>query len=188
MTVLYAGTDTETTGVPHGDHRIIEIGIGLWKPGNLKPVFWYEQRIDPQRSIAAEAQRVHGISHSDLIGKPIWTTVAPVVQKVLAKATHYVWHNGDEFDGPFLEYELKREGLALPKRPSIDTMSKALWATPDGKKPKLAELCFACGVDYDKAKAHGAGYDIQVMMECFFKAQSWGFFEDPAAEQVNEAA
>lgn len=71
--------------------------------------------------------------------------ISPVVQKILAKATHYVWHNGDEFDGPFLEYEFKREGLALPKRATIDTMSKAMWATPDGQGHLQAGHCHVAG-------------------------------------------
>lgn len=188
MSELWAGLDIETTGVPHGDHRIIEIGIGLWRPTDPKPALWFETRIDPQRSIAAEAQRVHGISSADLIGKPTWDVVAPKVQAIMNKATQYIWHNGDEFDGPFIEYEMKRVGLMMPKRPSTDTMAKALWATPDGKKPKLGELCFACGVPYDKAQAHGARYDVEIMMDCLFKGIAWGFFPRPEYQAVKEAA
>lgn len=171
-----AGIDIETTGLEIGDHRIVELYIGLWRPtGEL--VYEYEQRIDPQRAIAADAQRVHGISSHDLIGKPIWSTVAPIALKVIEKADGIVWHNGDEFDGKFLEYEFKRASLAMPARPAVDTMKNGVWATPDGKKPSLGELCFACGVDYDPAQAHAAAYDVTKMMDCYFKALDWGFFE-----------
>lgn len=175
MTVLLAGTDIETTGLEIGDHRIIEVAIGLYRPTGER-AYLYTQRIDPQRAIAADAQRVHGIGISDLVGKPIWNEVAPVIAKVYAKATHHIWHNGDEFDGPFLEYEFKRIGLEFPKRPSIDTMRHGVWATPDGKKPRLQELCFACNVPYDPALAHKAEYDVDKMMECYFKGLDWGFF------------
>lgn len=178
------GLDIETTGLEFGDHRIVEIYLGLWKPGTLKPVFEYEQRIDPQRSIALEAQRVHGISSGDLIGKPTWDVVGPIVHKILLKGSGYVWHNGDWFDGPFLEYELKRIGLDMPKLPTCDTMANGVWATPDGKKPNLGELCFACGIDYDPKKAHAAPYDVRdTMMPCFFQGVSWGFFQDPSARE-----
>ncbi|SCW95963.1 3'-5' exonuclease [Ancylobacter rudongensis] len=180
--MILAGVDIETTGLLAADHRIIEVYIGLWN-GSTK-VFSFEQRIDPQRGIAADAQRVHGISASDLIGKPTWDTVGPAVFKVLNKASMFVWHNGDEFDGPFLDQELKRIGLELPKRPAIDTMANGIFATPDGKKPRLSELCFAAGIPYDAAQAHAAAYDVDVMMEAFLRIQSWGeHFQLPALQE-----
>lgn len=179
MAALIAGLDTETTGLEIGDHRLIEVYIGLWREDGTK-AFAFEQRIDPERSIAVDAQRVHGISSADLIGKPTWEAVAPAVYKVLSIATHFVAHNGESFDGPFLAYELKRAGLALPDRPMIDTMLKGVWATPDGKKPTLQELCFAMNEEYDPSKAHAAAYDVDRMMACFFKGfkQNWFSLED----------
>lgn len=180
--MLYAALDTETTGLLAPDHRIIEVYIGLYKNG--KKVWEFDQRIDPQRSIGAEAQRVHGISASDLYGKPTFDAVASVIRGALDRADCFVWHNGDEFDGPFLDQELRRVGLpGMPQKPSIDTMLHGVWATPDGKKPRLGELCFACGVDYDTSKAHAASYDVDVMMECFMRGQKWGFFKLPSDEE-----
>jgi DNA polymerase III epsilon subunit-like protein len=178
MSALYAGFDTETTGLEPGDHRIIEVYIGLWQPDGSK-VFEWESRIDPQRSISVEAQRVHHITSADLAGKPLFAAVAPIIQKALAKATHHVAHNAP-FDIQFLESEFKRLGMQLPKRTVIDTMD-CTWATHDGKKPSLAELCFACGVDYDTTpgKAHAAPYDVRdTLMPAFFKAREWGFLAD----------
>lgn len=184
---LIAGIDIETTGLEPGDHRIIEIYIGLWRTDGTK-AFSYEQRIDPQRAIAADAQRVHGISAGDLFGKPIWNQVAPNVEKILAKASLHTWHNGDAFDGPFLDYELKRVNLALPARPSFDTMLNGRWAVPDGKSPNLQELCFACNEPYDPALAHAASYDVDRMMACFFKGIDWGFYHYPEGWGVQQAA
>lgn len=184
---LFCGFDIETTGLEIGDHRIIEVYLGLWR-GEGAPALEYEQRIDPQRSIAVDAQRVHGISSADLVGKPTWNTVAPKIQAVLAKADYHVAHNGEDFDVPFLEYELKRIGLKFPKRPLIDTMKQGVWATPDGKKPLLKELCFACAIEYDQAKAHAAPYDVRdTMMPAFFKALSWGYFNLPEVEAKQAA-
>ncbi|WLR90909.1 3'-5' exonuclease [Shinella zoogloeoides] len=176
MTII-AGLDTETTGIEVGDHRLIEIYIGLWKADGTK-IFAFEQRIDPERSIAVDAQRVHGISSADLIGKPTWATVAPAVEKVLSKATHFVAHNA-AFDMGFLKYELERVKLKLPERPVIDTMAEGIWACPDGKKPTLQELCFAMNEEYDPALAHAAAYDVDVMMRSFFKALKQGWFSLP---------
>lgn len=175
---LIAGLDTETTGLEVGDHRLIEVYIGLWKPDGTK-IFAFEQRIDPERSIAVDAQRVHGISSADLIGKPTWATVAPAVHKVLSKATNYVIHNAP-FDTGFLMHELKRVKLELPERCITDTMAEGIWACPDGKKPTLQELCFAMNEEYDPALAHAAAYDVDRMMACFFKGLRQGWFTLPA--------
>lgn len=174
---VVAGIDIETTGLLTPDHRIIEFYIGLYKGSTL--IWEYNQRIDPKRSIAADAQRIHGISASDLIGKPTWEEVAPTIAKILARVDYNVWHNGDSFDGPFTKMELERVGLTMPDKPAVDTMVQGVWATPDGKKPRLGELAFACGIDYDPSKAHAADYDVKVMMDSYFKGLEWGFFEPP---------
>lgn len=184
--MLFAGTDIETTGLEIGDHRIIEVAVGLYDENGTCQDF-YEQRINPQRGISIDAQRVHGISSTDLMTMPTWDLIAPKMAPFLAKADFHVWHNGDGFDGPFMQHEFKRVGLTMPIKPSIDTMLHATWATPDGKKPRLQELAFACNVAYDPAKAHAARYDVDVMMECFFKALSWGYFELPK-DGISEAA
>ena len=163
--MIIAGLDIETTGLLTPDHRIIEIYLGLWK--DEKRIWQYEQRIDPERGISADSQRVHGISINDLFGQPKWKAVAPVVQKILSRADLLVAHNGNEFDLPFIAKELKRVGLEMPEKPSVDTMLDGVWATSDGKKPRLGELAFACGID------------VEVMMKCFFKALKWGFYKLP---------
>lgn len=183
---IIAGIDLESTGLLSPDHRIIEYYIALYK-GSTK-IFEYNQRIDPQRSIGAEAQRVHGITASDLIGKPSWEEVAGTIATILGKADYFVWHNGDDFDGPFTKMELGRVGLTMPDRPSVDTMQQGVWATPDGKKPRLSELAFACGVDYDPSKAHAADYDVQVMMDCYFRGLDWNFFVPPEIKRAALAA
>lgn len=173
--LIYAGIDTETTGLLDPDHRIIEVYAGLWQNGKL--IDAYEQRIDPQRSIALEAQRVHGISTGDLFGKPTWADISPDLMAFMSRADVYVAHNGDGFDFPFIDMEMKRVNHpTLPKKPTFDTMLGGIWATHNGKSPRLEELCFACGVDYDKVLAHAAAYDVDRMMECFFKGLDWGFF------------
>jgi DNA polymerase-3 subunit epsilon len=174
---LAAGYDIETTGLLTPDHRIIEVYVGLWDTTTRKQVFTYEQRIDPERSIAADAQRVHGISAADLSGKPVWSMVAPALSKVLSKADFVIGHNIREFDWPFTNQELRRVGLPALDKPLVDTMLEGRWAKPDGTVPNLGALCWACEVDYDPANAHAASYDVQVMVEAYFRALDWGFFK-----------
>lgn len=182
---IIASLDTETTGFLMPDHRLVEIYIDLSRDG--RSIFTYDQRIDPQRSIPIEAQRVHKISASDLMGKPKWETVGPIVHKILTKADRYVAHNA-EFDIGFLKQEFARINLELPVRPITCTMEGAIWACPNGKKPSLKELCFTCGVEYDPSVAHAASYDVIKMRECYLIAKKWGYFGVEQVEQASEAA
>lgn len=184
--MLIAGYDIETTGLLTADHRIIELYIGLWRP-NGTLAFQYEQRFDPQRAIAADAQRIHGISSADLVGMPIFEKHADHIVKILSKADVEVAHNGEGFDAPFLAQELQRVGRSKPVNPMIDTMLEGVWATPDGKKPNLGELCFSLGVDYDPSAAHAAHYDVHRMMDCFFRGLEWGWYRLPEGRDVRAA-
>lgn len=183
--MILAPLDTETTGLSPADDRIIEVYVELVKGSST--VFTYEQRIDPQRSISAEAQRVHRITASDLIGKPVFATVAPVLHKILSKADAYLIHNAD-FDIGMLKAEFERNGFKLPERPVIDTMILGSWATPDGKRPSLKELCFACGIDYDDTLAHAASYDVKKMTACYLRASEWGFYPSEIKQESLLAA
>lgn len=179
--MLIAGTDLETTGLDIGDHRIIEAYVGLWDSDTRKLVKKTSLRINPQRSIMPAAQAVHKISIQDLQGCPVWDrSIAGVVRDAIEEADFAVAHNGAGFDLPFLDYEFKRVGLGALTVPMFDTMIEGRWGTPQGKVPNLGELCFACGVAYDPTKAHAADYDVERMMECFFKALDWGFYTLPA--------
>lgn len=187
--MIIAGVDIETTGLEPGDHRIIEVYIGLWQMPSRSLVAQYNQRIHPQRSIMAAAQALHHISITDLDGCPVWETVAPHVRSFIDRADLIVWHNGDGFDGPFLDYEFNR--VKVPKmvvKPTIDTMKDGRWATSRGEVPTLGVLCWGCEVDYDPTKAHAAEYDVQKMMECFFKGLDWGWFKLPTPVEESLAA
>jgi DNA polymerase-3 subunit epsilon len=177
--MLIAGLDTETTGFSAPDgHRIVEIAIVTYDFETRRIIDRYEQRIDPDRNIPAAAQAVHGISYESLVGKPKWQDVAKVIQAKLDAADVAIAHNMG-FDGPFIGHELLRIGLKLPNFEPFCTMENARWACPDGKLPKLGELCFALGVEYDPAKAHSALYDVTLMMDCFFKGLDRGFYNLP---------
>ncbi|NIH77344.1 DNA polymerase-3 subunit epsilon [Ochrobactrum sp. P20RRXII] len=171
---IYAGFDIETTGLLEPDHRIIEIHFEFRH--NYKKLLTWTQRLDPKRTITAEAFRVHGIDLAMLAGKPTFEDVAKTIEGLIQRADVLVAHNGEDFDEPFLEKEFKRVGLRLPKKPIFDTMKKGRWATADGKNPNLGELCWSTGVDYDSTKAHAADYDVSVMLDAFESGYRMGFF------------
>lgn len=180
MTTLIAGFDIETTGLeqPEG-HRIIEVAAMFYDLDARRHVGNYTTRINPQRGIDPKAQEVHGITYEELIGQPLWEEVAPKLVSLLSKCRYVVAHNGEGFDLPFVYGELIRAGQPLPELGVVDTMLQGRWATPDGAVPNLESLCWACNVPYDRALAHAALYDVQVMMACFFSQFDRGFFKLP---------
>lgn len=180
--------DTETTGLEQTEgHRLIEVCMRVYDLDTRRLKVNFVQRINPQRSIAAGAQAVHGISLADLAGEPLWEDVAPKVQKILTASTLAVAHNA-EFDMPFIGLELIRINLDCPPVEVFCTMEEGRWATPNGKLPSLKELCFACGIDYDPSKAHAAEYDVDVMANCFWRALDWGFFQPSVLDRLKAAA
>lgn len=177
--MIIAGVDIETTGFDHNDDRIVEIAIVLHKD-DRQPALRYVKRVHPQRSISPGAQRVHGISIPDLVDCPPWEETGHTVSKILDKADLLVGHNGDKFDVPFIIAQLMRVGAAMPSFHTFDTMLEGRWATFNGKYPKLGELCFALDVAYEPEKAHSALYDVDVMMECFYRGLDRGSFTLPS--------
>jgi DNA polymerase III subunit epsilon len=176
--MIVTGLDTETTGLKcdKGD-RIIEICLISYDLDSGKRISSYSQRINPEgRTIDPKAESVHGISAKDLVGKPKWKEIAGDVDGVLRQSNLLIAHNLD-FDAPFLASEQEAAGFTIPSGlDALCTMELGRWATPDGKLPKLSELCWSLHVDYDPSKAHSAEYDVEVMMECFFKGRRLGFF------------
>jgi DNA polymerase-3 subunit epsilon len=184
--MIIVGCDTETTGFhPHKGDRIIEACFGIYRyeAGVMTLLKTVTQRINPQRSIPADSQRIHGISYEDVKASPIWSDFAPTVEKILSKADLVVIHNA-EFDVRFLDHEQSQAGSPVSKWPPVVcTMETARWATFDGKRPSLAEVCWALGIEYDPSKAHAAAYDVDVMMQAYAKGLSLGLYKLP--EGVN---
>jgi DNA polymerase-3 subunit epsilon len=178
--MIITGLDIETTGLDQAKgHRIIEVAALLYDyqgPDSITLKGQWQKRINPQRPIDPGAQAVHHISFDELAMEALWEAVAPTVGKVLKSTNLLITHNGIGFDKPFIDAEMVRIGLSPIQMPMVDTMTEARWATPNGKFPKLAELCFSLGVEYDPTKAHAALYDVQVMMECYFMGIKKGFF------------
>lgn len=180
MTIKLGFGDTETTGFDASEgHRIVEVCLLTYDFHTRKLEHGYIQRIDPDRNIPAAASAVHGITYEMLTGCPKWEDVAGRVAAQLNSWRVGVFHNAG-FDVPFFGHELLRVGQPLPGFQAFCTMENGRWATPDGKSPKLAELCFALGVEFDPGKAHGAEYDTTKLAECFFAGLDRGFYKVPA--------
>jgi DNA polymerase-3 subunit epsilon len=179
----YIGFDIETTGLEwKAGHKIIELAAIIYDETGKK-LGQFVQRYNPQRPIDQKAQDVHGITFEEVSSCKLFNEDAEKLSTLLNSADLIVAHNGQGFDMPFLNHELTLAGVPPVNRLLLDTCLKGTWATPFGKLPNLAELCFACEVQYDTTKAHAANYDVEVMMDCFFKVGNLpgNFWEVPAS-------
>lgn len=179
MSTYITGFDTETTSVdPDKGDRIIEINMQLWRFEDRKRLInWTQRFTNAGQPIHKKAFAVHGISEADLVGKPKFEAHVPRIQQIMAKSAAMVAHNA-EFDVKFLVAELLRAGSKPPASlPIFDTMAEGMFASYDTKPPSLEELCWALGVEYDRAKAHAADYDVDVLMQAFFNGVDRGYFD-----------
>jgi DNA polymerase-3 subunit epsilon len=184
---VITGLDVETTGLEFADgHKIIELAIVMVDFPSMTVKAERVWRFNPERAISAKAQEIHGITYEELADKPLFAELAPTIAKVLELSDLVIAHNAD-FDIPFIKHELERSAL-FPKINAFCTMKNSRWATPLGKNSSLKELCFALGVEYDMDKAHGALYDVQVMMKAFKEAHRMGFFQSKLDEKITKEA
>jgi len=175
--------DTETTGLKFdkGD-RIIEIAMIGYQFDITKPdiegveKFRIERRFSVNKAIDPKAQMVHGISQADLVGKPAFKEVEPLITRVFDKADLMVAHNIG-FDVGFIYGEYSLIGKAIPDVEGFCTMENARWSTSTGKNPNLGELCYALEVDYDPDQAHAALYDVQKTAQCLFEGIKRGGYD-----------
>lgn len=169
-------TDIETTGLNDPEERIVEACCSIYDLDTEQHIETKTWRCNPMRKIGIKAQKVHGISLDMVANEPTWDLIASQVAETIRDAELLVAHNGDDFDFPFIDRELRRVGIVVTPKRTFDTMKLARWATHNGKLPRLGELAVCLDVPYDPAAAHAADYDVSVMAKCFFEARRVGFF------------
>jgi len=157
--------DTETTGLdPLTGDRIIEIAaIELVRDLPTGKVF--HRLVDPERDVPEGATRIHGISRSDLIGKPRFADIVDDFLAFIGDAP-LVAHNAP-FDFGFLNAELSR--LSLPPidmRRMIDTLALAKARFP-GMPNSLNALCTRFAIDLSERTTHNALLDCRLLAEVY---------------------
>jgi DNA polymerase III subunit epsilon len=181
---LIAGLDLESTGVDPANDRIVEVAVVVMELETGITRMRFERRVNPGQHIPAGAVEIHGISDADVMGAPSFRNMAPGIVALLSRVDLIVAHNGEAFDGPLLVHEIVRSGVSLPATlpPVFDTMLEGRGCTSDGKVPNLGELCYALDVDYDPARAHGALYDVEVLLAAFRRGWELGVFHPSVLE------
>ncbi|HRF08117.1 MAG TPA: DNA polymerase III subunit epsilon [Xanthobacteraceae bacterium] len=158
--------DTETTGFdPATGDRIVEIGC-VELLNRLPTGATFHVYINPERDMPAQAEAVHGLSAEFLSDKPVFAEVAEQFLEFIGMDSKLVAHNAG-FDMTFIEYELKKCGLAAPTRDRVvDTLILARRKHPGGGN-KLDDLCARYGIDNSRRTKHGALLDAELLAEVY---------------------
>ena len=159
--------DTETTGLdPATGDRLVEIGaVELFNhvaTGNTYHVY-----INPERSMPAEAQAVHGLSEQFLKDKPVFSAVVDDFLAFLGDS-QLIIHNAS-FDMAFINAELGYVGRqSLDNGRVIDTLAIARKKFPMAPV-SLDALCKRFNVDTSRRTKHGALLDSELLAQVYLE-------------------
>ena len=159
--------DTETTGLDSKLDRVIEIG-GVELENHFPTGRTLHLFINPgDRKVHPDALAVHGISNSDLTGKPVFSAIAERFLEFIDGAI-LVAHNAN-FDMGFINAELARLGRDFigPDR-VVDTLVLARRKHPMGPN-SLDALCRRYGIDNSRRDKHGALLDSELLAEVYIE-------------------
>lgn len=157
--------DTETTGLdPQSGDRLVEIGC-IEMVHRVPTGAVFHAYFNPQRSMPAEAEAVHGLSSAFLADKPLFAQHASELLEFLGDAP-LVAHNAG-FDFGFLNAELalcKLEPISRDRM--VDTVAIARRKHP-GAKLSLDALCSRYGIDRSHRVRHGALLDAELLAQLY---------------------
>ena len=150
--------DVETTGWSAASDSIVEIACVTLDGGAITDT--WSSLVQPGRPVPAEVTRVHGITDAMLAPAPLPAAVAKPFRDRLGGATIAI-HNAD-FDLPFLEALLRRNGSDPLYNPVIDTLGLARGLYGPGGN-SLEELTRRHGIAH--ASVHRALGDARATAE-----------------------
>ncbi len=158
--------DTETTGLdPAAGHRVVELGcvelFNMVATGNT-----FHAYFNPDMSMPAGAQDVHGLSDEFLADKPSFAERAEEFLEFIGDA-QLVIHNA-QFDIGFLNAEFKRIGKDKLDNAYVDTVTMARRKFP-GQRASLDALCERFGIDNSSRTKHGALLDSELLAEVYLE-------------------
>ena len=157
--------DTETTGLSIKEkHRIVEIGC-IELENQIPTDNIFHEYINPQRTVTADAYKIHGYSDKFLATKKTFLEISDNFIKFI-KDKKIIIHNA-EFDLSFLNYELRLINKNKIERGNIiDTLEIARQKYP-GSQNSLDALCKRFNIDNSKREKHSALIDCQLLKEVY---------------------
>jgi DNA polymerase-3 subunit epsilon len=159
--------DTETTGLEwRQGERVIEIGCVEMLDRTLSGRHFHCY-LNPERSVGAGAQAVHGLTDEFLADKPKFPHIVDNLLDFVRDA-EVIIHNAS-FDVGFLDNELSLIGLpplGQTCEKIVDTLKMARELRP-GRKNNLDALCQEFAVDNTGRQLHGALLDAALLAEVY---------------------
>lgn len=157
--------DTETTGLdPKTGDRLVEIGC-IEMVNRVLTGRSFHAYYNPDRSMPAAAEAVHGLSESFLSDKPRFAESAEELLEFLGDSP-LIAHNAG-FDFGFLNAELGLCGFApVSLDRMVDTVALARVRHP-GAKLSLDALCTRYGIDRSHRTKHGALLDAELLAQVY---------------------
>ena len=159
--------DTETTGFdPKTGDRLIEVGcielLDLLPTGRT-----FHRFVNPERSIPADAIKVHGITDDKVKDAPKFHEIVPDLMEFIGDAP-LIAHNA-AFDRNFVDFELDRCGHPITGEARwIDTLKLAQTRFP-GMANSLDALCKRFKVSLVERTLHGALIDARLLAEVYLE-------------------
>lgn len=161
--------DLETTGFAPERDRVVSIAMIRSRFADLKrnpgrvEAETMDTVVHPQRRIPPEASRVNGITDEDVVGKPSFAEIAPLLRDFIGERP-IIAHNVS-FDRKFLNAEFKRAGVkTLARNTSFCTMRKFQELHPRRKK-NLDDVAASMGVKGRTGPRHEAIEDARITWE-----------------------
>ncbi|PAV26521.1 DNA polymerase III subunit epsilon [Tamilnaduibacter salinus] len=152
--------DLETTGGNSRRDRIIEIGLRLWRHGEV--IDEWQTLVNPGTTISPFIQRFTGISNAMVADAPPFADVADELRERLTGAV-FVAHNA-RFDYGFIKSEFQRLGQAFSAR-VLCTVKLSRRLYPEHRRHNMDALIRRHGLP-DVAR-HRAMGDVDAMMAFF---------------------
>ena len=172
--------DIETTGLNIRHNTIIEIGV--IEVVNGKVALEYKKLFGGGHSSVYLSRCVHHITDQERNGKPTFRECAEKIAAYLSNAI-IVTHNGNSFDIPMIDYNLRQAGYEWKNYKSVDTLAimrkyrKANNSELDDKKEKvqgknkLENICKEFGITYGGESgdsAHRGLEDAEACLDLLF--------------------
>jgi DNA polymerase III epsilon subunit family exonuclease len=137
--VEFVAFDLETTGLFPISCRIVEFGAVRFTlaAGELET---FEQIIDPECPIPAEATGVHGITDQMVRGMPTVAEALPRFLGFLVGSDAVLMAHNASFDIGFVGLAMAKLGIPFPTNPVIDTLDVSRKYVPELGSHRLEEV------------------------------------------------
>lgn len=154
--------DSEFTGLDPNEDRIVEIAIVRFTLSQI--LDRWETLVDPEHPITPDAERIHHINDSMVIGKPKCGALLPDIIDFIGDS--YLVGHAIQYDLAMLSKEAERAQLTIPSFEGrvVDTLRLA---RAYGDSPNNSLQALATHFNLEAGKSHRAMDDVMLTIGLF---------------------